>query len=224
MDNLFEHIISYNNNAYRNVVEVTPNLDELVDNSLDAEAINLVLSMVGDSRTVDPLTEFYYTTSIGYPFETDHFSTSRFSDGTYPVWYGSTETETTVYETAYHMLQDESSIIDNEEYHIIYRDRVIYSTHCEAILVDLCGKEEEYPDLVSNDYSHTQQIGKKLQSQGHPGLLSRSARCEGKNINIFKKRVLSQPKVITQLHYMIDLKKKVVQVEGDSQLERIIEF
>lgn len=45
-----------------------------------------------------------------------------------------------------------------------------------GVLVDFTEKSKEHPELVAQDYSFTQQIGKRLSSEGHPGILAPSAR------------------------------------------------
>jgi hypothetical protein len=47
-----------------------------------------------------PFEDAQWFNAIGWPFK--HWQASRFSDGTFGVWYGCDTVETSVYETAYH--------------------------------------------------------------------------------------------------------------------------
>lgn len=154
---------------------------------------------------------FSYSTAIGYPFETQPFMHSRFGDGTYGTWYGALESETTIYETAYHMLKTELSIEGQDG--VVIRERAVYWVSCNAVLCDLTGKCEEYPQLLANDYAFTRQIGKRLQKEGHPGLLARSARCEGSNIVVFKESILSNARLAYYLTYYLDVPARKLTVE-----------
>ncbi len=225
MEQLFEKLQSFKSHAYGNVVEVSEDFSEVASNNSELEAINLVLQVIEKTKTIDPHQEFYYGTAINYPFETNNFTMSRYSDGSFPIWYGSTDTETTIYETAYHMLTDESSIEPVEKDSIIYRDRVIYTVYCDAILIDLIGKQKNYPDLISNSYTYTQDIGKQIHQQGHPGLISPSARYNGNNLDIFRKEVLSNPKPKLHLSYELNLKSSEIAILfEDAKYNRIIKF
>jgi len=222
MEQLFERLALFRDQTYRNVVKVTEDFSDVTDNDLELEAIELVLGFVGRTKTIDPQKEFYYTTAIGYPFETDDYTVSRFSDGSFPVWYSSVESDTTVYETAYHMLVDENAVEHAEGDNIIYRDRLIYSVYCDAMLVDFVGKEKQYPDLTSNTYDFTQSVGQKIHEQELPGLITPSARCKGSNLNVFKKTVLSRPVPTWHLSYELNIKTNEVKIQFHSSKKRIL--
>jgi hypothetical protein len=68
--------------------------------------------------------------------------------------------------------------------------------------------------LISDDYSFTQQIGCRIQQEGHPGLIAPSARYKsGSNVVIFNKSVLENPRVKCYLTYKLDPKERKVIVE-----------
>lgn len=145
---------------------------------------------------------FHYTTAIEFPFASEPYLRSRYGDGSYAVWYASLDLETTIHETAYHMMREQLKIEGLKE--IVYQERAVYDVHCRALLVDLTDKRWSHPALVAPDYAPTQQIGKRLQREGHPGLLAPSARAAGNNVAIFRKDVLSDPKVVCYLNYLFD--------------------
>lgn len=211
---LFDTVLELDQTIARNIVKInalTQIFSDLVDDADDAKiadkAIQSVLKNTLDSQG------FFYTTAIGFPFETDNFMASRFSDGTFPVWYGSLDNMTTIYETTHHMIQSEMAIENIEDIEMITRERTIYDVHCQAILLDLTRKKKYYPDLVSDNYRMTQTIGKQLYQQGFPGLLSPSARYHrGVNANLFKQEILDDPQMNCELIYRLFPQERIVKV------------
>jgi hypothetical protein len=155
---------------------------------------------------------FHYTTGILFPFESENYQRTRFSDGSFGCWYGALDLDTTIYETAFHHLKDvlgTSGVTD-----VIYRERAIYNVHCQGILLDFRGQETNYPELIAEDYTFTQQIGRRLATEGHPGLLTPSARKrDGVNLVALTEKILSNPRVLHYLSYYINPVKKSVRVE-----------
>jgi len=154
---------------------------------------------------------YAYSTAIGYPFETQPSMLSRFGDGTFGVWYGALEGETTIHETAYHMMKAELGVAGLDE--IVVRERGVYWVFCNAVLFDLTGKCDAFPLLVARDYHFTQQAGRRMKTEGHPGLLARSARCRGTTAAIFNPAVLSNPRLAYYLTYAFDPASMTVKVE-----------
>ena len=99
---------------------------------------------------------------------------SRFSDGTaFGVWYGSLSIVTTIYETVYHWLRflDDAGIRDGSAGPVI-ADRRVFKVRVAGILIDLRGKELEFPNLVSTrGYSFTHRLGDHLNRAGQSGLI-----------------------------------------------------
>ena len=146
-----------------------------------------------------PFEEAWWNDAIGFPFK--HWMRSRYSDGSFGVWYGSDTIETTVFETAYHwrakLLQDAGFTHPG-----IRIERKLYQVRCDASLVDLRPAVERFQALVDpDDYTLTHQVGAKLHREGHPGLVSKSARCEGDVYSILNARVLSNPRQAMFLTY-----------------------
>ena len=105
---------------------------------------------------------------------------------------------------------------------VVYQERAVYDVHCAALLVDLSAKKLQHPALIANDYALTQQIGKRLQGEGHPGLIAPSARAAGNNVVVFRKEVLSNPRIVCYLNYLFDpieCKTKVERQPGITLLE-----
>ena len=96
---------------------------------------------------------------------------------------------------------------------VIVRERAVYRVKCSAILIDLRGKQESFPKLVAEDYAFTQQIGQRMNTEGHPGLLAPSARYTGTNVIIFNPDVLSDPRLHCYLTYYLDPRTREIKVE-----------
>jgi len=145
---------------------------------------------------------FDYGTVISYTFDSSHWQATRFSDGSrYGVWYGSLDVETTVYETAWRWCR---FVLDSfaDEDRLIVTDRRVFDVRCDALLIDLRGKDATYPDLTSRtSYAFTQRIGVYVHEQGLNGLVVRSARCEGVNAAVFKPERLSNARHRMYLTY-----------------------
>jgi hypothetical protein len=127
------------------------------------------------------------------------------------VWYGSLDLKTTIYETVFHMIKAELAVEGIEE--TIIRERAVYDVHCKAILLDLRDKRNSHPRLIGEDYDFTQQIGRRLFREGHPGLLAPSARCSGDNLTVFSAKVLSNPRLRCYLTYYFNPLNLSVRIE-----------
>jgi hypothetical protein len=131
-----------------------------------------------------PFEESAWMEAIEFPFR--QFTASRYSDGSYGVWYGADTAETSVYETVYHwrygLLADAGfdGLVRTGKHESITSERKIYRVHCHAALLDLRPRVDRYPELIDpENYGFTQNIGARIHAEGHPGLTTRSARCTG---------------------------------------------
>lgn len=125
---------------------------------------------------------------------------SRFSDGTYGVYYAAHSLETAVRETAFH------------------RGRFLAATReppCEVDMRAYVGRPlkpfldirgPKYADLHgADDYATPQQFAKSLRDKGHWGLAYRSVRHEGGQcIAVFKPRAVTIPMAAAALAYVWD--------------------
>lgn len=211
MDAIFAglRLADTHNDLYRNIVSlrVTENLfDDLSDDPNDwQQAIELELQTQPAtyiSRTPiihRPFEESAWNEAIGFPFR--EWSRSRYSDGSFGVWYGSDTLETTIYETVHHW---RNSLLADAGFTAagITIERRVHLVRCDAALIDLRDMVTQHPMLVSpNDYTVTQQVGGRLHREGHPGLLTVSARYAGDMYAIFNPAVLSNPRPHCYLTY-----------------------
>ncbi|MDD2732654.1 MAG: RES family NAD+ phosphorylase [Desulfuromonadaceae bacterium] len=218
MPSMFDKTCDFNDDLFRNIVSLRESVDlfsDLTDDDEYSSEVAITAEMRVKSEIPTGLIKrgFHYTTAIGYPFETDPYLSSRYGNGAFGVWYGSLELETTIHETAYHMIQEELRVEGSKG--PIIRERAVYQVHCRAVLIDLRGKEKQFADLVSNDYSLTHQIGERLHNEGHPGLLVPSARCKGTNLASFAPSILSNPRNHCYLTYRCYPERQSVTVERE---------
>lgn len=223
MDALFEGVTLTDIHAdlARNIVSlrVSENLfDDLSDDPKEQQAaVQLEMAAKPPQYRTDspvihrPFDEAAWIEAVQFPF--DHWSKSRYSNGRFGVWYGSDIIETTIYETVYHwrtgLLADAG--LDQDGATI---ERKVYWVRCDAALIDLRRHINTYPDLVHPySYTLTQQVGERLHQEGHPGLVTHSARCEGDVYAILNPGRLSNPKNACFLTYRLNNGKVEVERE-----------
>ena len=199
-------------NVARNIVSLRVSADLFDDLSDDPEAWQAaqLLEIETKPKLFDsnqpiidrPFEEADWNAAIGYPFQNS--SQSRFSDGSFGVWYGADTVETTVYETVYHW---QNTLLDDAGFNKpgVEIQRKIYMVQCDSLLIDLRPEIKSYPEILhATDYSASQTIGRKLHREGHPGLITHSARVKhGDNYAIFTPKVLSNPAHTCYLTYRI---------------------
>lgn len=218
MDGLFDNTQDFNDEALRNIVSlrVSQNLfDDLVDNEEETNTLIAVEMRIKSDLDPGPIPRaFHYSTAIEYPFTTEPFMSSRYGDGTYPIWYGSLAIDTTIHETCWHMFNELSGTEGIDE--TVIRERAIYSVNCRSLLFDLVSKKEDFPDLIADHYTFTQQVGKRIQQEGHPGLLTPSARDpEGINAVIFSQDALENARLNHYLTYIYDPEQNKISIERE---------
>jgi len=197
----------------RNVVTSGEGQDLFDDLTSNPAEWSLALQIEGEvnrprnrSRTSvigSPFEEARWFSVIVWPFT--NWRASRFSDGTYGVWYGSESVETTVYESAYHWYRALLTDAGFERTTVVAK-RDVYWVACRAALLDFRSKTEKFPDLLSpSDYVFCQSVGNRIHQEGHPGLITHSVRRPaGENVAIFNPDVLSNPRRTDQLTYRLE--------------------
>lgn len=226
-EDLIREVADYHGDLVRNIQTIRVSQDLFDDLSDDAGARRVAIAAEAQDRIPSdaPLITrpFDYGTVITYPFAEFNGHATRFSDGlAYGVWYGSLELETTVYETVYHrhrFLQDAFAAEDR----VVLNERRVFEVRCDAILLDLRGKEKREPRLVDRrSYAFSQPFGAYLQAQGTNGLLVKSARCKGSNGALFRPDTLSQVRDLCHLTYRMNPREDLAVVErtpGETWLE-----
>ena len=157
-----------------------------------------------------PFEDAEWFNAIGWPFK--HWQASRFSDGSFGVWYGFDTVKTSVYETAYHwfsgLLTDAGFEKEKD-----MGERNLYEVACDAALVDLRPLATPQSGLMhKTDYSTPQSVGARLHREGHPGLVTASVRhAAGQNYVVLNPDVLSNPRNHGQLTYRLEGHRIVVE-------------
>ena len=201
--------VDFHGDLVRNIPTIRESQQLFDDLSADAADWDVAIAAEAATRipTDAPVVTrpFDYGSVISYTFDAAHWQATRFSDGTrYGVWYGSTSVETTVYETAWHWYRfvcDSFAALDR----VVVTDRRAFDVRCDALLIDLRGKERAHPQLVSRtSYAFTQRLGRYVHEQDLNGLIVGSARCDGTNAAIFKPGRLSNPRDRSFLTYRLN--------------------
>ena len=216
---LFNYSVRIREHIKRNVVMIPQRKDiyaDLLDdvNLQTVEKASARAAMIINGSTDNQ--SFFYKTAIEYPFKSEPFMISRYSDGTFPVWYGSKSIETTIFETVYHVKQQIMAIADYQEEGKIIKKRNVFDVFCDAVLTDVVSNKDHYEYLTSDDYTFCNQLGKELHERDCGGLLSPSARHkEGVNVDIFKQALLSEVTLVKELKYTFDVQTHEVSVFED---------
>ncbi len=204
--NLLTNIVDYSDDLFRNIKTARVSIDcygDLGDGEFDT-GVAVHCEMEGHENTnVPTITRpFDYGTVIAYSFDASNWQPTRFSDGLHcGVWYGSEKMETTIYESVYHWKRLVLDSYDGLEQEIV-SDRRIVLARCQGLLVDLIGKETDFPALIDpDDYRFSQEVGRYLVKNNQAGLCVTSARCDGINAAIFNPEILSNPRDFCYLSY-----------------------
>jgi RES domain len=215
---LVRDVVDFHDDLVRNVKSFGPGRSPFDDLSTDAEdlAVAVAAERHGQLPSPAPLITrpFDYGAVVTYPFVPANWHSTRFSDGlAYGVWYGSLDLRTTVYETVHHwyrFVTDSFPDVDRD----IVGERRAFRVRCDAILIDLRGKERRERRLVDrNDYTFTQGLGRYLREQRQSGLVVGSARCNGHNAALFRPEVLSGVRDLCALRYIMNPRQDKVRVE-----------
>jgi hypothetical protein len=215
---LVRDVVDFHGDLVRNVKTTGAGQAPFDDLSTDAgdQAVAVAAESHGQLPSPAPLITrpFDYGAVVTYPFVPANWHATRFSDGLgYGVWYGSLDLRTTVYETVHHwhrFVTDSFPELDRE----IVGERRAFRVRCDAIVIDLRGKERRERRLVDrNDYAFTQRLGRYLREQRQSGLLVASARCKGHNAALFRAEVLSDVRDLCTLRYVMNPTRDAVRVE-----------
>ena len=213
-EELIREVTDFHGDLVRNIKGIRQS--QTLFDDLSADPADQAAAVAAESATRIPTPAamitrpFDYGTVITYPFLPQNWQATRFSDG---VWYGSLELETTVYESGYHWHRFVTDSFPSEDREIVGERRVL-DVRCNAILLDLRGKEKRAPRLTDrNDYGYTQGLGRYLKAQSQNGLLARSARSDGENAALLRPEILSDVREKCFLMYRMNPAGDEISVE-----------
>jgi hypothetical protein len=217
-EKVIREVADFHGDLVRNIKGIRQSQNLFDD--LSADAADQAAAIAAESATRLPTPApmitrpFDYGTVITYPFLPQNWQATRFSDGlAYGVWYGSLELETTVYESAYHWHRFVTDSFAREDREIVGERRVL-DVRCDAILLELRGRERKAPRLLDRrDYGYAQGLGRYLKAQGQNGVLVRSARVAGDNAALLRPEVLSKVREKCFLTYRMNPRGDEITVE-----------
>lgn len=128
---------------------------------------------------------------------------SRFSDGSYGVYYAGRAFETALRETAYHFARIATDSADGPR----YEDMRVLVGRIDARLhdVETLPRTEQTPLLDPDSYAASQRFGVRLRAQGSDGVVYPSVRHPGgRCVAAFRPRVVAIPVQTRHLQYHYD--------------------
>ena len=127
---------------------------------------------------------------------------SRFSDGTYGVYYAANDRATAIAETQHH--RERFMRATKQGY--MELDMRVYVTDLDGQFQDLRGQQKTQPLVYHNDnYAAGQHLAKTLHKEGSNGIAYDSVRCEGGQcVAVFRPRLLSNGRQESHLCYVWD--------------------
>lgn len=174
----------WSGSAYRNIATCDPSQD-LYDDLVDPEDYGTLFQLESLTQGIDqdPIHRnrcFQYgeIDRSTVCFE-KFFGWSRFSDGTFGVWYGAMDEATSIRETSYKRPEIDSNDFKNANGPIIQCRRLFRAELSAKRSVALTEKNEIYPSLISEEYSFCQQLGIKAVKEGIDMYFTPSARNQG---------------------------------------------
>ncbi|MCF6254997.1 MAG: RES family NAD+ phosphorylase [Gammaproteobacteria bacterium] len=205
-------ITDFHDDLHRNIVSLreSENLfDDLTDSpegwqsAIALEVKTKPHTHVSQRPVIDrPFEEAVYNEAIDYPFE--NWLNTRYSNGSFGVWYGTDSLETSIHETVHHWRHGLLHDAGWQNLEGVSIERKVYNVRCDAALFNFLPKLDAFPALIDpTEYDFTHQVGARIYHDGHPGLVSRSARCDGDVYAIFNSQVLSNPRQMCFLTYRI---------------------
>lgn len=137
---------------------------------------------------------------------------TRYSDGTWPVFYGALEQKTVESECLHHYARVAlGSASSRSAYYSLL------SCLFEGEAMDLRPKLEEWPDLISNDYGFCQELGREANAMPLASFLAPSARETGGTTSpIFSPDGLSDPEITGTVRFSVDASGGRVSVDRAS--------
>jgi hypothetical protein len=127
---------------------------------------------------------------------------SRFSDGSYGVFYAARELATAIAETTYHR----EAFMRATSQPRMELDMRVYTVDLEGALHDVTGQENALPAIYDlNDYSAGQSLAGRLRTESCDGIVYDSVRHAGGTCAaVFRPRCLSNPRQERHLCYVWD--------------------
>lgn len=152
--------------AFRNIATCDPSqnlFDDLVD-EVDYEVLqyadNLSSGIDHDVSKSSRFAQYGNISNSLLCFEENFWSWGRFGNGTFGVWYGALEEETSIKEALYHRPEIDKNDFKNAYSPIIQARRLFRATLTAKKFYNLGSYVEKYPQLLSSEnYAFCQTMG-----------------------------------------------------------------
>ena len=159
--------------------------------ALDPEHINEITDLLretGNATSFDDLLDAPFRPKRRLEKAGFHVTRSRYSDGSFAVFYGALEAETAIAEMRHHFTNRVAGKPDGER--IVWYQRFVCDFN--GSVKDLRPKRKAWPNLThGTDYGLCNRIGAEAKGKSLHGLLAPSARCEGTTLPVFERSALS---------------------------------
>lgn len=166
---------------------------------LDSEAERELLDLVREHRPTPSLKDlidgpFEYKTQLN----TSHLSTTRYSDGTWRVFYAALSEKTAQAECLYHF----AKVLLGDGVHSRTAYYQLFSCKYDGGTKDLRPKLSDWPELISDDYTFCNGLGNEAKTIALSAFFAPSARMpEGTSTPTFLRAALSNPRIIGEVHF-----------------------
>jgi len=165
-----------------------PGIDEFVaELGLDTQSVDELIALLvaqGHGPSVDELRDGPFRRKRKFR------SQSRFSDGSFPVFYSSLDVTTAEAEVRHWFPQFSGQPRGSRTG---YYQR--FSCEFEGVEKDLRPKIDQWPDLIHDtDYTFCNQLGAEAERTEVDAFLTWSARNKGTNVPIFRREAIGNPK------------------------------
>lgn len=178
---------------------------------LDPEASDELLNTLSDGTPRDPILEL-----LDGPFRprTKLRNATRFSDGSFPVFYSALALETAETEVAYWFRRSYAGKPQSKRTAYYQGFRCAF----EGLEKDLRSKVLDWPDLMhDSNYSLCNRLGAEARDRTIDGLVVPSVRHEGANMPIFTRQAVSDPKLEGMVAITLSPETGEVSVDSLSQ-------
>lgn len=183
---------------------------------LEAMTNDRIRDEIGDINLVPKEDRIYGdgTSIIMSAFTHFNRSGSRFSNGTYGVFYTAKDLKTAIAETKYHK---EIFMRATSESKMTLEMRV-YTAILKGDLHDIRNMLKDIPEVYSKDsYNQSQSLGLSLKTDNSSGIIYNSIRCmDGECVAVLRPPVLSSCREEKYLHYIWDGEKIIDIYEAKS--------
>jgi hypothetical protein len=174
--------VAFGGAAYRNIYTIKESQNLFDDLISDPTKGAILQTWDNESSGIDHTTPqknrpFQYASisTIDALIDPGRWVQSRFSDGTFGVWYGALEEDTSVKEALYHAYRFAREDFAPEKFPIIVERKMFLAELNAVKAVDIRGVNPP-EELVSNDYTFCQNLGMRAHKAGYSMYLSPSAR------------------------------------------------